>query len=319
MSQTDSISTISSPFVKFTPAVWASFKHEDEKLTMTEEELSHCLAFNDKLSLEDVKNIYLPLSSLLRMYFLSRHDRLSVIEKFLGSPMESAPFIISISGSVSVGKTTTAKLLCELIKQWPCRPKVSLITTDGFLYPNAYLEERMILGRKGFPVSYNSKKLISFLLDVKEGKSNLKVPVYSHLTYDIVPDAYTIVDRPNVLIIEGVNVLQDATEYPEFRKKAFISDYIDYSIYVDAEEKLLMKWYIDRFLKLKDEAFNDPHSYFHKYADLPDENAKSIAKLIWEAVNHANLVENILPCRNRAHLILKKGEEHHIEEIYLRK
>jgi|SRR5574344_183787 type I pantothenate kinase len=316
---TNGNSQITAPFIGFDPLTWSSFKHEDEKLTFTESDLTRFLAFNDKLSLDDVKNIYLPLSSLLRMYYISRHDRLAVIQKFLGSPMDSVPFIISISGSVSVGKTTTAKLLYELIKEWPCKPKVSLITTDGFLYPNSVLEEKMLLGKKGFPVSYDIKKLISFLLDAKEGKPNLKVPVYSHLTYDIVPDQYTIVDRPNVIIIEGVNVLQDGTEYPEFRKQAFISDYIDYSIYVDANEKHLMKWYIDRFLKLKEEAFNDPNCYFHKYAQLPDANAASIAKLIWEAVNHVNLMENILPCRNRANLILKKGADHHIEEIYLRK
>lgn len=316
---TNGNSQITAPFIGFDPLTWSSFKHEDEKLTFTESDLARFLAFNDKLSLDDVKNIYLPLSSLLRMYYLSRHDRLAVIQKFLGTAMDSVPFIISISGSVSVGKTTTAKLLYELIKAWPCNPKVSLITTDGFLYPNNVLEEKMLLGKKGFPVSYDIKKLISFLLDAKEGKPNLKVPVYSHLTYDIVPDQYTIVDRPNVIIIEGVNVLQDGTEYPEFRKQAFISDYIDYSIYVDANEKHLMKWYIDRFLKLKEEAFNDPNCYFHKYAQLPDENAASIAKLIWEAVNHVNLMENILPCRNRANLILKKGADHHIEEIYLRK
>ena len=243
---------ISAPFVKFDPQTWASFKHAQEKLTLTEADLDRFLAFNDKLSLDDVKNIYLPLSSLLRMYYISRHDRLAVIQKFLGSPMDSVPFIISISGSVSVGKTTTAKLLCELIKDWPCKPHVSMITTDGFLYPNAYLDEHMLLGKKGFPASYDVKKLIDFLIDVKEGKPNLKVPVYSHLTYDIVPNEYTIVDRPNVLILEGVNVLQDGTEYPEFRKRAFISDYIDYSIYVDANEKHLMKWYIDRFIKLKE-------------------------------------------------------------------
>ena len=316
---TNGNSQITAPFIGFDPLTWSSFKNEDEKLTFTESDLTRFLAFNDKLSLDDVKNIYLPLSSLLRMYYISRHDRLAVIQKFLGSPMDSVPFIISISGSVSVGKTTTAKLLYELIKEWPCKPKVSLITTDGFLYPNSVLEEKMLLGKKGFPVSYDIKKLISFLLDAKEGKPNLKVPVYSHLTYDIVPDQYTIVDRPNVIIIEGVNVLQDGTEYPEFRKQAFISDYIDYSIYVDANEKHLMKWYIDRFLKLKEEAFNDPNCYFHKYAQLPDANAASIAKLIWEAVNHVNLMENILPCRNRANLILKKGADHHIEEIYLRK
>lgn len=310
---------INSPFVKFDPKTWASFKDASEKLYLTEDDLGKYLAFNDKLTLDEVKNIYLPLSSLLRMYYLSRHDRLAIIQKFLGSPMDQVPFIISISGSVSVGKTTTAKLLKALIENWPCKPKVSMITTDGFLYPNDYLEKTMLLGKKGFPASYDVKRLINFLLDIKEGKSNLKVPVYSHLTYYIVPNQYTIVDRPNVLILEGVNVLQDGTEYPEYRKKAFISDYIDYSIYVDADEKHLMKWYVDRFLKLKEQAFSDPNCYFNKYANLPDENAESIAKLIWEAVNHVNLIENILPCRNRANLILKKGEDHHIEEIYLRK
>ena len=311
--------SILSPFVKFDAKTWSTFKHSSDKMTIKEEDLKKYVAFNDKLSIEEVNRIYMPLSSLLRMYYISRHDRLAIIQKFLGKAMESVPFIISISGSVSVGKTTTAKLLCELIKSWPCKPKVSMITTDGFLYPNKVLEENLLLGKKGFPASYDVKRLISFLIDVKEGKSNLKVPVYSHLTYDIVPNQYTVVDRPNVLIIEGVNVLQDGTEYPEFRKKAFISDYIDYSIYVDADEKYLMKWYIDRFLKLKSEAFTDPNCYFHKYAHLSDESAASIAQLIWEAVNHTNLIENILPCRNRANLILKKGEDHHIEEIFLRK
>lgn len=312
-------SEITSPFVRFDTATWASFKHSADKLTLTEDDLNRCLAFNDKITLEDVNNVYMPLSSLLRMYYLSRHDRLAIIQQFLGSPMDSVPFIISISGSVSVGKTTTAKLLYELIKAWPCKPKVSLITTDGFLYPNAYLEERQMMGKKGFPASYDVKRLMQFLIDAKEGKKELKVPVYSHLTYDIVPGKFTIVDRPNVIIIEGVNVLQDGTEYPEFRKKAFISDYIDYSIYVDASEKNLMKWYVERFLKLKEKAFGDPDSYFHKYAELPDDQAASIAKLIWEAVNHVNLIDNILPCRNRANLILKKGEDHHIQEVYLRK
>ena len=175
------------------------------------------------------------------------------------------------------------------------------------------------MSRKGFPVSYDVKKLISFLLDVKEGKPNLKVPVYSHLTYDVVPDQYTIVDKPNVLIIEGVNVLQNGADYPDFKNRAFISDFIDYSIYVDAEEDNLLKWYIDRFLKLREKTFNDPSSYFHKYATIPEEYAISMAKLIWEAVNHVNLIENIQPCRDRANLILKKGSNHTIEEVYLRK
>ena len=234
-----------SPFVKFDAQTWSTFKHSSDKMTIKEEELKKYVAFNDKISIEEVNRIYMPLSSLLRMYYLSRHDRLAIIQKFLGKSMEEVPFIISISGPVSVGKTTTARLLNKLIKSWPCHPKVAMITTDGFLYPNSVLNKKMIMSRKGFPVSYDVKKLISFLLDVKEGKPNLKVPVYSHLTYDVVPDQYTIVDKPNVLIIEGVNVLQNGADYPDFKNRAFISDFIDYSIYVDAEEDNLLKWYID--------------------------------------------------------------------------
>ncbi len=308
-----------SPFVKFDAQTWSTFKHSSDKMTIKEEELKKYVAFNDKISIEEVNRIYMPLSSLLRMYYLSRHDRLAIIQKFLGKSMEEVPFIISISGPVSVGKTTTARLLNKLIKSWPCHPKVAMITTDGFLYPNSVLNKKMIMSRKGFPVSYDVKKLISFLLDVKEGKPNLKVPVYSHLTYDVVPDQYTIVDKPNVLIIEGVNVLQNGADYPDFKNRAFISDFIDYSIYVDAEEDNLLKWYIDRFLKLREKTFNDPSSYFHKYATIPEEYAISMAKLIWEAVNHVNLIENIQPCRDRANLILKKGSNHTIEEVYLRK
>lgn len=311
--------SILSPFVKFDAKTWSTFKHSSDKMTIKEEDLKKYVAFNDKLSIEEVNRIYMPLSSLLRMYYISRHDRLAIIQKFLGKAMESVPFIISISGPVSVGKTTTARLLHELIKSWPCHPKVSMITTDGFLYPNHILNKKMIMSRKGFPISYDVKRLISFLLDVKEGKPNLKVPVYSHITYDVVPNTYTIVDRPNVLIVEGVNVLQNGSDYPEYKNRAFISDFIDYSIYVDAEEENLLRWYIDRFLKLREKTFDDPSCYFYKYARIPEEQAVAMAKLIWEAVNHVNLTENIQPCRNRANLILKKGDNHCIEEVYLRK
>lgn len=312
-------SPLSSPFFKFTADTWSTFKHSSDRLTLTEDDLKRCAAFNDKISLAEVEKIYVPLSRLLYLYYISRHDRLAIIHKFLCESMDTVPFIISISGSVSVGKTTCAKLLNELIKNWPNHPKVSMITTDGFLYPNKVLEQKMLLSRKGFPVSYDVKRLMKFLADVKDGKPDLKVPVYSHLTYDVVPGQFTIVDRPNILIIEGINVLQNGADYPTIRNSAFISDFIDYSIYMDAPEEYLMNWYVERFLKLREETFNDPSSYFHKYAHIPEDQAVIIARLIWESINHPNLIENIMPCRNRASLILRKGKDHNIEEVLLRK
>ncbi|MBQ9274699.1 MAG: type I pantothenate kinase [Succinivibrio sp.] len=314
---TDELSA--SSFFKFDASTWSTFRHSSDRLNLTEQDLQRLMAFNDQISLDEVSRIYLPLSRLLYLYYISRHDRLSVIHRFLGESLENVPFIISISGPVSVGKTTTARLLNELIGSWPNSPKVSLITTDGFLYPNEILNQRLIMSRKGFPISYDTKKLLTFLKDVKDGKPHLKVPVYSHVSYDVVKGAYTEVDRPNVLIIEGVNVLQNGSDYPDIRNRAFISDFIDFSIYVDADEEHLLKWYIERFLKLREKTFNDPTSYFHRYANLPEEQAISIAQLIWEAVNHVNLVENILPCRERAHLILCKGANHTIDEVWMRK
>ena len=307
------------PFYVFESSTWATFRHSSDVLTLTEDELKNLAAFNDRISLDEVARIYQPLSRLLYLNYRSRHNRMSTIRKFLGRDMAQAPFIISISGSVSVGKTTTARLLDRLIKAWPNHPRVSLITTDGFLYPNAVLEERMLSGRKGFPISYDVEKLMQFLYDVRDGKPALKVPVYSHLTYDVVPGEYTLVDCPDVLIIEGVNVLQTGADYPLIRNRVFISDFVDFSIYVDAEEHLLLKWYTERFLRLRESTFDDPTSYFHKYANIPEDQAVALAKLIWEAVNHVNLVENILPCRDRASVILHKGEAHHIDRVALRK
>lgn len=308
-----------SPFFEFSPMQWSEFSHKKERISLTQDELQKCLAFNDKLSLSQVETVYLPLSRLLYLYYKSRHERSTVIEQFLGKSIESSPFIISISGSVSVGKTTTARLLHHLLSAWPSKPKVSLITTDGYLHTNAYLEAKGILNRKGFPISYDVQRLMKFLYDVKNGVPNLKVPMYSHLSYDVIPDTYTIVDRPDILIIEGVNVLQNGADYPEIRNRAFISDFIDFSIYVDASEDRLIKWYIERFLKLRESTFNKKESYFHRYAAMPEKEAISLAKVIWQSVNHVNLVENILPCRNRANLIISKGDNHNIEKIFLRK
>ncbi len=310
---------LESPFYKFDADTWSTFSNEMTPLNLSEEELSECVAFNDQLSLSEVNRIYLPLSRLLYLYYSSRQDRIQVLHKFLGENGDHVPFIISISGPVSAGKSTVARILNELIKIWPNHPKVSLITTDGFLYPNKILNERRIMSRKGFPISYDAKKLMEFLKDVKNGVPHVKVPVYSHLTYDIVEDEFTDVDRPDVLIIEGVNVLQNGEDYPDIRKRAFISDYIDFSIYVDADEDNLLKWYVDRFLKLREKTFHDPSSYFHRYAQIPEDQAVIMAKLIWDAVNHVNLIENIKPCRNRANLVLQKGSNHSIENVYLKK
>lgn len=308
-----------SPFFAFDVDTWSTFNHKSQRLTLTEDELKHCLAFNDRLSLEEVKRVYQPLSRLLYLYYHSRHDRSTVIQQFLGKSIESSPFIISISGSVSVGKTTTARLLHHIISSWPGNPKVSLITTDGYLYPNRILEERGIMNKKGFPISYDVKSLMRFLLSVKDGVPNLKVPLYSHLSYDVLHDEYAIVDRPDILIIEGVNVLQNGADYPEIRNHVFISDFIDFSIYVDADEEYLIKWYIDRFLKLRESTFDDPNCYFHRYARIPEDEAIHLAQMMWQAVNHPNLIENILPCRGRANLILRKGPNHAIEQVFLKK
>ena len=307
------------PFFEFEAKTWSTFAHNKHKVNLTEEELQRCLAFNDKISLQEVSHIYLPLSRLLYLYVHSRHDRSTVIKQFLGKSIESAPFIISISGSVACGKTTTANLLKRLISSWDTNPKVDLITTDGFLYPNKILHERHIEAKKGFPISYDVKAIMTFLHKLKNGEPNLKVPVYSHLYYDVIPGEYTIVDRPDILILEGVNVLQNGADYPNIRNKVFISDFIDFSIYVDAEEECLIQWYLERFLKLRESTFNNPDSYFHRYAKLPLEDAVNIANTIWSAVNHDNLVENILPCRNRANLILHKGPDHCVDRIYLKK
>ncbi|MBO5567318.1 MAG: type I pantothenate kinase [Succinivibrio sp.] len=314
----DSIN-LNSPFFTFDANTWSTFKHSSDKLTLTEEDLKKCVAFNDRISLDEVSKIYLPLSRLINLYYNSRHNRVAILQKFLGKSMETVPFIISISGPVSVGKSTVARLLHELLSSWPSKPKVSLITTDGFLFPNKILNKKMIMSKKGFPVSYDVKKLMQFLIDVKDGKPNLKVPEYSHSTYDVLPDKFTIVDRPNILIIEGINVLQNGADYPEIRNRSFISDFIDFSIYVDAKEELLLKWYIDRFLKLREKTFNDPTNYFHKYCHIPEDQAIEMAKLIWESINHVNLIENIRPSMERANLVLQKGKNHKIEKVLLRK
>ena len=236
------------------------------------------------------------------------------INRFLGGNKGKVPYIISIAGSVAVGKSTSARILQSLLSHWPETRKVDLITTDGFLYPLNILQQRNLLQKKGFPISYDTPKLIKFLADIKSGKPNVKAPIYSHLTYDIIPDQFNVVNQPDILILEGLNVLQTGNS-----AQTFVSDFVDFSIYVDADEALLQEWYIRRFLKFRQSAFNDPNSYFKHYANLSEQEAITIATQIWNSINGLNLKENILPTRERANLILTKGADHAVQLVRLKK
>lgn len=309
---------IAKPHLTFSREQWASLR-ANMPLTVDENDLFKLKGINDELSLEEVVEIYLPLARLLNLYIQSDLQRHNILQEFLGHEKPKIPYVIGIAGSVAVGKSTTARLLQALLSSWPEHRHVELLTTDGFLHPNAVLESRNIMHKKGFPVSYDMKSLVQFISDIKSGASEVSAPIYSHLIYDIIPDQVKTIKRPDILIIEGLNVLQSGMDYPHEEHRVFLSDFVDFSIYVDAEEFNLKKWYIDRFLKFRQGAFSDPNSYFHHYAQLPKNEAVSIASAVWDNVNAINLYENILPTRERASLILLKGEAHKIEEIRLRK
>ena len=268
--------------------------------------------------MDEVSEIYLPLSRLLNYYINNCFSRQAVLSKFLGKS-QKIPYVIGIAGSVAVGKSTTARVLQALLTRWPEHRKVALVTTDGFLYPNRYLEERGIMNKKGFPQSYDIKKLINFVADVKSGQSEVKAPVYSHLVYDIVEDEQITIDSPDILILEGLNVLQGSINYAQANNRVFVSDYVDFSIYVDAQLPLLHDWYVNRFLKFRAGAFSDPNSYFNHYSKLPEQEAVNIANRLWREINELNLIENILPTRERASLILTKGKDHKVDCVQLRK
>jgi type I pantothenate kinase len=288
-------------------------------IQLSEEELMDIQSINDKISIEDVNEVYLPLSQLINLQLQASHTFKESINHFLNNDLKKGPFIIGIAGSVAVGKSTTARLLQKLLTQLPSRPKVDLVTTDGFLLPNAELEKRGIMKKKGFPESYDTRSLISFLTKVKSGVSNVQSPVYSHLTYDIVPNEYITIENPDILIVEGLNVLQTSLTINQNTPNYFVSDFFDFSIYVDADVNNIEKWYIDRFIKLRDTAFQDEQSYFKKYAQLSLDESIEISKRIWKEINYVNLIHNILPTRNRADLILFKNNNHHIDRIKLRK
>jgi type I pantothenate kinase len=311
-------STPITPFLSFNRSQWAELR-KSVPLKLTEQDLKPLLGFNEDLSLEEVRTIYLPLARLINYYIEENIKRQAVLHRFLGVESPKVPYIISIAGSVSVGKSTCARILQALLSQYPHERKVDLITTDGFLYPLETLKAKNLLQKKGFPESYDILRLIEFVSDLKSGKRNVQAPIYSHLTYDIIPDQFTNVDQPDIVILEGLNVLQSGMNYPTNPHNVFVSDFVDFSIYVDADEALLKHWYINRFLKFRRSAFSDPNSYFHHYAQLAENEAVEIASEIWDEINGLNLRQNILPSRERANLILIKGNNHAIETVKLRK
>ena len=307
-----------SPHRIFTRAEWAALR-ADTPMTLTADDLTRLRSLNDPISLNDVVEIYLPLSRLLSLYVGASQGLHQATRTFLSTNDGVTPYIIAIAGSVAVGKSTTARVLQTLLARWPNTPKVDLVTTDGFLLSNAELEREGLMERKGFPESYDLAGLLAFLRDIKAGKAHVTAPVYSHLTYDIVPGAMISVDRPDILILEGLNVLQTSRLPRDGRVVPFVSDFFDFSVYLDADEAEVRRWYVERFLSLRGTAFRDPKSYFHRYAALSDREAEEIALGLWTRINLVNLFDNILPTRPRADLIITKGPDHAIEEVALRR
>lgn len=308
-----------SPHRVFSREEWSSLR-ADTPLTLTAEDVARLRSFNDPISLDDVVHIYLPLSRLLSLYVAAAQNLYEATQTFLGSKDGVTPFIIGIAGSVAVGKSTTARILRALLQRWPNTPRVELMATDGFLLPNAVLQREGLMERKGFPESYDLPALLAFLSDIKAGKRHVAAPVYSHLVYDIVPGEKVVVERPDILIVEGLNVLQTSRLPRDGRGAPFVSDFFDFSIYLDADEDIIHRWYIERFLRLRDTAFRDPASYFHRYAAIEESEATAIAEGLWRRINLVNLRENILPTRPRARLILRKGgADHRVEQVALRR
>src|SRR6202795_4905694 len=307
-----------SPYRIFTRKEWAA-RREDTPMTLTRGEIAELQAFNDRLSMKEVEEIYLPLSRLLSFYVGAMQKLFRAMQRFLGTEDAKMPYIIGVGGSVAVGKSTTARVLQALLARWPNVPKVDLITTDGFLYPNAVLDREGLMEKKGFPESYDLPALLRFLSDIKAGRGPVRAPVYSHLIYDIIPNQWIEIDRPEILIMEGLNVLQAGRLPKDGKAVPFVSDFFDFSVYLDADESVLLSWYVSRFLTFRGTAFAHPKSYFHRYARLSDAEAAATATSIWNRINLVNLHENILPTRQRADLILTKGESHHVEEVALRR
>ena len=308
-----------SPYRQFTAAEWAKFR-ADTPLNLTAEEVRRVRSFGDPIELSEVERIYLAISRLLSAHVEATQRLFRQRKRFFGVPDDArqTPFIIGVAGPVSVGKSTTARLLKLLLARWPKSPNVALVTTDGFLKPTARLEAEGLMGRKGFPESYDTAAILNFLAAIKAGEPNVEAPLYSHLSYDVT-DRRVVVDRPDILVFEGINVLQVREPPADGLAVPMVSDYFDFSVYIDADEALIHDWYVSRFMALRETAFRDPASYFHRYASLPEAEAREIAERLWRDINLVNLKRNILPTRPRADLILRKGADHLVEKVALRR
>ncbi len=314
----DQLRTDISPYRQFSRAQWAKLR-ADTPLTLSAEELEELRGLNDRVDLDEVVAIYLPLSRLLNLYVAATQKLFAATQNFLGGDHRKVPYVIGMAGSVAAGKSTTARILRLLLARWPNHPKVDLVTTDGFLLPNAVLIRDGLLNRKGFPESYDLPLLLRFLSDIKAGRRSVAAPVYSHLLYDVLQGESVIIDDPDILIVEGLNVLQTSRPPRDGKAIPYVSDYFDFSVFIDADENALRDWYVDRFLTLRATAFSDPRSYFHRYSALGDPEARETATRIWGTINLINLRENVLPTRQRADLILRKGSDHIINRVWLRK
>ena len=308
------------PYLLFDREKWAELR-KSEPMTLSESEIQRLKGINDELSINEVRDIYLPLSRLLNYYVNSTKSRQAVMMNFLNEELQKIPFIIGVAGSVSVGKSTTSRVLQALLSRWKENNKVAIVTTDGFLFPNSVLEEKNLTNKKGFPESYDIHKLLRFVRDIKSGKSEVKAPKYSHLIYDIIPDEQIVINPPpDILILEGLNVLQNQFDYPQHNKPSvFVSDFLDFSIYVDAEESSLEDWFLTRFMKFRETAFNNPEAYYYPVTKMSEKKAAAMGLKIWREINSKNLHKNILPTRERAHLILHKSTNHQIDYVKLRK